>query len=182
MVGGPSADEWKECRATIGRFDSILADLRKYGFTIVALLLSANALITTANPVTERVAASSVIIALLVVLFLMDRYWWVMLLATTARAYELEKELSYKISLGLHDVAARSHNTLMASLAYVVFVLVASGVALVTVVPAGIGRGFWVMVGFTVLGVAVIAFFHVYYSRRFSQQTLSLALKELHPK
>ena len=41
------AEEWLECRVTIGRFDGYLADIRKYGFTLVTLLLTASALVTT---------------------------------------------------------------------------------------------------------------------------------------
>jgi hypothetical protein len=33
-------DEWKECRATIGRFDGLLVDLRKTGFGFVTAIVS----------------------------------------------------------------------------------------------------------------------------------------------
>ena len=83
-------DEWTECRATIGRMDSVLADIRKYGFSLMTLLLTASALITTANPVADRVAASSAVTILVLVLFLMDRYWWVLFREAVERATELE--------------------------------------------------------------------------------------------
>ena len=36
---------WGECRALIGRLDTILSDLRKYGFTLVTGLFTASALV-----------------------------------------------------------------------------------------------------------------------------------------
>jgi hypothetical protein len=36
--------EWKECRATVARFEKIIVDLRKYGFILLAALLTAKAL------------------------------------------------------------------------------------------------------------------------------------------
>src|SRR5947209_11264699 len=36
-----SKDEWKECRATIDRFDKLLVDLRKTGFGIITGLVAA---------------------------------------------------------------------------------------------------------------------------------------------
>ena len=61
--------EWQECRLTIGRFDGYLADTRKYGFTLVTVLLTANALVTTANAAVDRPAASIVVMVLLLALF-----------------------------------------------------------------------------------------------------------------
>ncbi len=37
--------EWKECRSSIGRFDKSIAELRKYGFSIITLLIGAQGLI-----------------------------------------------------------------------------------------------------------------------------------------
>ena len=34
--------EWKECRSSIGRFDEAITSIRKYGFTLVTALLSAD--------------------------------------------------------------------------------------------------------------------------------------------
>jgi len=104
-------DEWQECRTTIGRCDSILADIRKYGFALVTVLLTANALITTANPVADHVAASSVVIVLLLVLFLMDRYWWVLLKEASTRAIILEGPLHFLVTAKLTEGAHRVHNT-----------------------------------------------------------------------
>lgn len=126
-------DEWKECRATIGRFDSILADLRKYGFSLVTLLLTATALITN-NAATAAVSASSVVVALLVVLFIMDRYWWVLLIQTVSRAEYLEDQLGMQISGRLSKMARSSFNELAATVVYALFVAVAAAVAVIRAV------------------------------------------------
>ncbi len=95
--------------------DSVLADIRKYGFSLVTLLLTASALITTANPVADRAAASSVVTVLVLVLFLMDRYWWVLLREAVHRATELEKNPGMTVSTRLQRIALLSHNTFAAT-------------------------------------------------------------------
>jgi hypothetical protein len=163
-------EEWTECRTTIGRLDSILADIRKYGFSLVTVLLTANALITTANPVTDRVAASSVVIVLVIVLFLMDRYWWVLLRRAAFRASELEKGLGIEISGLLGSVAKASHNTQAASFIYAIFVLVSCGVALVTVAPVGQSVGLWFMIGVTIIAVLAIVLLHSWIEARLPEE------------
>ena len=71
----PALEEWKECRATIARFDGYLSDMRKYGFTLVTILLTANALVTTGNTPADRPAASIVVMALVFALFMLDNYY-----------------------------------------------------------------------------------------------------------
>jgi hypothetical protein len=152
--------EWAECRTTIGRLDGILADIRKYGFSLVTLLLTATALVPTANPAADRVAASSVVIVLVIVLFLMDRYWWVLLRTAVGRAYELEQGLGIEISSRLSKVAQASHNTQAASLIYATFVLVSGGVALVSVGPSGQSASLWVMIIIAITAVFAIVLLH----------------------
>jgi hypothetical protein len=155
-------DEWAECRATIGRMDSTLADIRKYGFSLVTLLLTANALITNTNAVADRVAASSVVMVLVLVLFLMDRYWWVLLREAVERAIELEIGLGIHVSYRLSEVARRSHNTGAASAVYAIFILLSCGIALVTVAPAG-GRALLALILITVVAGAFLFGLHVWF-------------------
>ena len=42
--GGNSFEEWKEVRGIFTRFDGYLNDLRKYGFTVIAALLTATSI------------------------------------------------------------------------------------------------------------------------------------------
>lgn len=103
------AKEWSECRAAIGRFDAILVDLRKYGFSVIAGLLSASAFlglfgITTsatenAAPLAARLGALAAIQVLLVALFLLDTYYEVLLSAAVERAMDLETQTSPPIRL-----------------------------------------------------------------------------------
>src|SRR5260370_18415006 len=44
-VDGLAYREWRECRLTIGRLGTILADLRKYGFNLTTGLLTPSALL-----------------------------------------------------------------------------------------------------------------------------------------
>jgi hypothetical protein len=87
--------EWKECRATVARLDGILADLRKYSFTIITGFITAGTflnLVGTRLDVTDAAISDSApaiviaIIGLLVVaLFAMDCSYSV-LLARAIRA------------------------------------------------------------------------------------------------
>ena len=127
--------EWQECRQTIARFDTILSDMRKYGFTLVTVLLTANALVTSADPVVDHVAASIVVMALLLALFLIDNYYWVLLRAAVARADEIETT-GVRLSGLLGAVGRRAHASGLVLAVYVLFVLIAAGIAFVTALVA----------------------------------------------
>lgn len=158
--------EWQECRQTIARFDGILADTRKYGFTLVTILLTANALVTSANPVIDRVAASTVVMALLLTLFLMDNYYWVLLRATVARADAIEATGTH-ISGVVGTVGRKAHASGLVLALYGLFVLIAGGIALVTVVTANPVAiwGVVVVIGFVVVELASMAAVHVMVER-----------------
>lgn len=146
--------EWQECRQTISRFDGILSDTRKYGFTLVTGLLTANALVTTSNPVVDRTAASIVVMALLLVLYLLESYYNDLLVATASRAIALEGDHDH-ISGRLSVVARRQQVTVLVQAVYVLFVIVSGGVAGVSVVTAS--RSPWAgLVALIVAGVIVL--------------------------
>jgi hypothetical protein len=140
-VANEPIDEWKECRATTARFDGYLVDTRKYGFTLVTVLLTANALVVDKNTAVDRPAASIVILALLFALFMLDNYYWVVLRAAVERSRQLEDnelkgfrtQLSTLISKDVRD----THATDLILAVYVVFALVAAGIGL----TAGIASG-----------------------------------------
>jgi hypothetical protein len=94
-------DEWQEARKSVDRFDTILADLRKYGFTLVTGVLSADAFLTTVIPLHDFaiVVVFSAIILLVVALFLLDRYYQVLLWAAVSRAMDLEGSLEPPLGL-----------------------------------------------------------------------------------
>lgn len=82
-------EDWKECRATIGRFDMILEDLRKVGFFLITGLLTAGAFLnflgvqTTQGvpaPLSDvRAAVFIAIMVLVATLFSVDTYYQVLL-------------------------------------------------------------------------------------------------------
>ena len=138
----------------MARFDGILSDTRKYGFTLVTVLLTANALVTTSNPVMDRTAASIVVMALLLVLYLIESYYNALLRATASRAIALEGNHDH-ITGRMSVVASRPQVKFLVSAVYVLFVVVAAGIAFVadlTVTPvAG-----WGLVALSVFALIVL--------------------------
>lgn len=121
---------------TIARFDGYLSDTRKYGFTLVTVLLTANALVTTGNTAADRPAASIVVMALVFALFMLDNYYWSLLRGAVERAKDLEAE--GQISRLISKKVKESHATDLILTVYVVFVLVAAGIGLTGQgIPAG---------------------------------------------
>jgi len=120
---------------TVGRFDGYLAETRKYGFTLITVLLTANALITTSNRAVDRPAASIVIMVLLLALFMIDNFYWVMLKAAVKRAKDLEASHD-QISWQLSFTANKSHATDVVLTFYGLFVLVAAGIPIVALLAA----------------------------------------------
>jgi hypothetical protein len=90
-------DEWKECRAAIGRLDGTLAGFRTYSFSLVTILITASAFATSFGGATLPPAAkAAVIIVLLVlttVLFLVDRYYSLVQSGAVERALDIERQL-----------------------------------------------------------------------------------------
>lgn len=141
MATDEAIDEWQECRITTARFDGYLADIRKYGFTLVTVLLTANALVVNQNTAVDRPAASIVIMALLFALFMLDNYYWAVLRAAVDRSKTLEKGelkgLHAQLSTSIGQQVKVTHATDLILAVYVVFVLVAAGIGL----TAGIASG-----------------------------------------
>jgi hypothetical protein len=153
--------EWQECRLTIGRFDGYLADTRKYGFTLVTVLLTANALVTTANAAVDRPAASIVVMVLLLALFMIDNYYWVMLRAAVNRAKDLEVKHE-RITWKLSEQAKNSHATDLVLVFYGLFVAIAAlipVVALLSRKPIAVGG---LLAVFAAVLVEAAAMFVVY--------------------
>ena len=98
--------EWKEARHSIDRFDKITVDLRKYGFSFIAIIISSSSIIFDAAKVQNPLplVIVPIVIALLTLsLFLADSYYQVLLLATILHARHLEnihKEILSKNSVG----------------------------------------------------------------------------------
>jgi len=154
--------EWLECRVTVGRFDGYLADIRKYGFTLVTLLLTASALVTPANSAVDRPAAAIVILLLLLALFMIDMYYWVMLKAAVGRAVTLEGS-SDRISSVLEAQAQTSLATEIVLVFYALFVLVTFLIPVVALVTSGIVAVGGIAVMVVAVGVEALAMTSVYF-------------------
>jgi len=114
--------------------DGLLADIRKNGFKLVTVLLTANALLTPQNVPVAHLAASAAIMGLIVVLHTVARYW-IMLDAAAELASDLEEKLPVQTTTYLRAVALRTGaNAAIASI-YDGFVLVAAGIAGVAFFP-----------------------------------------------
>ncbi len=89
-VGG-DLTEWQECRQTIGRLDATIADLRKFGFSIVTVLITASSFLGQQVPSFEsKTSVSITIMILIAVLFTLDRYYTLLLNGAAERALDLE--------------------------------------------------------------------------------------------
>lgn len=84
-------EEWKECRGTIARLDGVLVDLRKYGFSLVTILITASGFFVENTEKQLSLPAVSIgIMVLITALFAVDRYYTILLSAAVERALDLE--------------------------------------------------------------------------------------------
>lgn len=121
-------DEWKECRTSIDRFDKLIADVRKYGFTLITGLLTAGAfafvkLDSVSVPDAVRVGASVVLMVLVFGLFTVDRSLEVFLRAAVMRARQLEGALDLRLTGMISSVAEGARTSTWATWLYTLFML-----------------------------------------------------------
>lgn len=91
--------EWQECRSTIARIDQLLADLRKFGFSLVTGLLTASSLAGGISKSGRALSFASVAIMVLVLaLFGVDRYYQIILLGAIGRGRSLEGHIGVAIT------------------------------------------------------------------------------------
>jgi hypothetical protein len=100
--------DWKECRTTAGRLDTILVDLRKVGFSIITGLLTASAFLnflgvptkSGSDPGTDVSAVVFITVMVLVAaLFSADTYYQVLLSGAVERAMDLEAQTNPPIRI-----------------------------------------------------------------------------------
>jgi len=124
-------EEWKECRTTIGRFDTLLVDLRKYGFTLITGLLTASSFWFSSVAPKQGVLSATeagvalVLTVLVVALFVLDRSYEVLLYAAVERGKLLESTLQLGLSTELSVVAERTKTDTWASRTYALFIVAA---------------------------------------------------------
>lgn len=90
-------EEWKQCIALLDKFEDRLDAVRKYGFTFIAGLLSANALLGQVNgtviPLPVKLALLWIAAFLILILRVFDRDYQLFQSAIGNRARELENGL-----------------------------------------------------------------------------------------
>lgn len=106
-------EEWKEIRTVFSKFDDRIHGLRKYGFTFVTALLTADALLlpfpvgsTPALPDSAKFAVLGVTVILIVGLKFSERGYQFYLEAAMSRATILEAQLNLETSKMIKDVVA----------------------------------------------------------------------------
>ncbi len=126
--GGTSLEEWKEVRGIFTRFDGYLNDLRKYGFTVIAGLLTATAIETMLKlDESARFALLILTCAFITALHLFDHNYRQYEKAASKRAKILEPMLNIKIS---ELISERYHNQwifVYIPLVYIIFVWITWG-------------------------------------------------------
>jgi hypothetical protein len=104
-VNGPNTREWEESRKAIDKFDGMLIDLRKYGFSFLTGLIAAGSLLGVAAEngtedqfVRIQIAVIIVTMILVITLYWLDIYYETMLTAAVISSEFVEK---YKLKMGL---------------------------------------------------------------------------------
>jgi hypothetical protein len=132
--------EWTECRSTIARMDTILEDLRKFGFTLITGLITANAFL--GGPVSGRpaagVAASIAIVVLVTALFSVDTYYTAGLSGAVERALDLEAKTSppIRITRSIDTRRQQAGVNWVTFGVYVFLLIVATGLGIATAAAA----------------------------------------------
>jgi hypothetical protein len=93
------ADEWRECREVVARLDTTLVELRRYGFSFVLTLLTANAIWGEQATLASTKLAAAMVMLLVCCLFYLDAYYQCLLSGAVERALDIECKEGYPISL-----------------------------------------------------------------------------------
>ncbi len=138
----PRIKEWEQCRGTIAHFDTILADLRKFGFSLNTGLLTASAFLgflgvqTTkdapAIPLEARAAPFIAIMVLITALFSVDSYYQVLLSGAVERALDLEVKTDphIRVTKYLSINAMHTRSTYVTLFLYLLLLVTAAGLGL----------------------------------------------------
>jgi hypothetical protein len=135
--------EWEEGRKTIDRFDRILADLRKYGFTLITGFITASAFVTYVGVVNKdgivvpeggRAAVLSVIFILVASLFVVDNYYQVLLSGSVERALDIEARTNLRVTRIISKNVLITHSTQIILLIYI-FLLLTAGLLGLALLP-----------------------------------------------
>ena len=122
-------EDWKECRATVRNFDSIIMNLRKFGFTIITGFLSANSFIFIKFDdlkLMEKVIGTIILLILIIALYILDRYYDILLRAAVRRSVAIEKKIPTNISFLISAHAEKAGTNAAALGLYGTFIFISS--------------------------------------------------------
>lgn len=101
-------EEWKAARNSIDKFDQYVYDLRKYGFTFITALLTAQAILIPGNisasfnsayiPTFTKIAVIIVTLVLIIAVALFEKHILIMQRAAAQRALVLERRLNMELT------------------------------------------------------------------------------------
>jgi hypothetical protein len=133
--------DWTECRASIGRFDAILVDLRKLGFSFITGLLAAGSFLSVSNASASqagvigpliRVVPFMILMLLTLALSLLDNYFEALLNGAVERALDLEAQMDppVRVSKYITVNAMETGATRWLQILYRIFIGIAAGLGL----------------------------------------------------
>ena len=127
-------EEWKECRAIVGRMDQLLEDLRKYGFSLVTVLLTATGIATavvSGRPFSPL--ASLAVMVLVGALYGVDTYYTTALAGAVDRALVLETVIEPRmyVTWYVRVAVTRAKSLRLTAALYLMLLLTAFGLGLV---------------------------------------------------
>ena len=120
--------EWKECRSSIARFDQIIVDLRKYGFSIITGLLTADAFLLAKIEdlkAWQKVAIYIVLAVLIYALFTVDRCFEIFLRGAVERAMQLEQAHALAITVVISEKSFLARTDTWGKQVYSLFIIAA---------------------------------------------------------
>ena len=164
--------EWKKCHASIDHFNKTIVDLRKYGFTLITVLLSADGFLYAkflkdGNPPYGAAVGVCIALMLLIVgLFRVDRFHEIFLRAAVVRAEILEEDLKMKITSTISEFSKECKTATWGTWLYVLFCTANALLAITPVIKLGKLPAFgtpvterdWYISIVAVLGLAAVGY------------------------
>jgi nucleoside 2-deoxyribosyltransferase len=139
-------DEWTSCRNALGDFDKSLLDLRRFGFTLVTILLGADGFLSAKTDISGIgiVGIFAALLILIVGLFQQDRMQEVFIRSTVIRAMELEEKLNIGLSFQISYWSERVRTGTWGTLLYHFFCTADLGLAIAALLaPEKLAAGSW---------------------------------------
>jgi hypothetical protein len=178
---GELKDEWKECRATIDRFDKLLVDLRKTGFGVVTALVGASTFVFSSTAGTKA-AMMCMLVLLIVTLYLIDLTHQIWLAETVSHARELEARLHFRLTRRISGGFQGSDATILGFFLYVALLIVTFAIFWVAIPATEHITGGHRITMMSGLAVGLVAMVAAMFWKRFSAGvTRFIARVEQHP-